>query len=295
MMQITKFLPFVLSMFTAAAAIGQGGPPFRTDDPETPGNKHWEINLGWIGDRNPYEGYYSIPDFDINYGLGDRIQLKYDLPIAVHELRGGVDNAGEFTPPSEGHVDVGLGESLLGIKWRFYEHLPAIRKDQRQPGTDKADAPKPNFSIALYPQISLNNPTSSVQRGVVLPGPQFLLPIAANARIGSLRIDGELGYWFTNHNVPQYWIRSLIVGRDFTERTQAYLEIYDQQDANRIDGAAKQRETTLGVGGRQTLNSKKTILLLLMGGRSFQKVTSSSGQPTWIAYVGLQFLLSPKR
>jgi hypothetical protein len=282
-------------MFTAAAAIGQGGPPFRTDDPETPGNKQWEINLGWIGDRNPYEGYYSIPNFDFNYGLGDRIQLKYELPVAVHELRGGIDNAGEFTPPSEGHVDVGLGESLLGIKWRFYEHLPAIRKDQRQPGSDKADAPKPNFSIALYPQLSLNNPTSSVQRGVVLPGPQFLLPIAANARIGPLRIDGELGYWFTNHNVPQYWIRGLIVGRDFTERTQAYLEIYDQQDANRIDGAAKQRETTLGVGGRQTLNSKKNILLLLMGGRSFQKVTSSSGQPTWIAYVGLQFLLGPKR
>jgi hypothetical protein len=64
------------------------------------------------------------------------------------------------------------------------------------------------------------------------------------------------------------------VGRDFTERTQAYLEIYDQQDSNRIDGAAKPCETTLGIGGRQTLNSKRNILLLWMGGRSFQRATS---------------------
>ena len=27
----------------------QGGPPFITDDPGTPGNQHWEVNLGWIG------------------------------------------------------------------------------------------------------------------------------------------------------------------------------------------------------------------------------------------------------
>jgi hypothetical protein len=42
--------------------MGQAGPPFRTDDPETTGNKHWAINFGWIGDRNPYESYYSVPN-----------------------------------------------------------------------------------------------------------------------------------------------------------------------------------------------------------------------------------------
>jgi hypothetical protein len=61
----------------AVAALGQGGPPFRTDDPETPGDHHWEIKFGSIGDRNPAAGAYQVPDFDINYGLGDRIQLKY--------------------------------------------------------------------------------------------------------------------------------------------------------------------------------------------------------------------------
>src|SRR5271169_5245891 len=87
-------------------AHAQGGPPFRTDDPETPGNKHWEINFGWVGDRNPMAGAYQVPDFDFNYGLGDRIQLKYELPIASHTDEHNVTNTG-------------LGESLLGVKWRF--------------------------------------------------------------------------------------------------------------------------------------------------------------------------------
>jgi len=79
-------LLFFLMVF-AGRAQGQAGPPFRTDDPETPGNKHWEINFGWVGDRNPAAGAYQVPDFDINYGLGDRIQLKYELPIAIEESR----------------------------------------------------------------------------------------------------------------------------------------------------------------------------------------------------------------
>jgi len=64
-------------------AHAQGGPPFITDDPGTPGNKHWEINFGWIADHNPGNATYQTPDIDMNYGWGDRIQLKYELPMAV--------------------------------------------------------------------------------------------------------------------------------------------------------------------------------------------------------------------
>jgi hypothetical protein len=76
------------------------------------------------------------------------------------------------------------------------------------------------------------------------------------------------------------------------------------QDANRIPvvqgtgqvatGGQKQREATLGLGGRQSLNKSKTLNLLLMGGRSFQAVSHANEQPSWIAYVGLQVLLGPK-
>ena len=90
--------------------------------PKTPGNRHWEINFGFIADRNPAAGAYQLPDFDINYGLGDRIQLKYEIPIALEETRPQDAIPGQAAQP--GQLIGGLGESLLGIKWRFYEHHP---------------------------------------------------------------------------------------------------------------------------------------------------------------------------
>jgi hypothetical protein len=138
-----------------------------------------------------------VPDFDINYGLGDRIQLKYELPIAIEEIRPLPATPG--APAQAGHVIAGLGESLLGIKWRFYEHHPGESwiKDRfgtgllgvfghhappPLPASDSGDSPGAkdapeqvfNFSVSTYPQIFLDNPTSAVQRGLVARGPDFL-------------------------------------------------------------------------------------------------------------------------
>jgi hypothetical protein len=281
---------FALLSCLCGVTHAQGGPPFKTDDPETPGNRHWEINFGWTGERSAGEGSYSIPDVDLNYGLGDRIQLKFELPIVIHEVRQLPGYSGQIASATQARLDLGAGESLLGIKWRFYQHQPA---PTRRATADREPA-EPNFSISTYPQLSLNNPTSSVERGVVTNGPQFLLPLEANARIGPIRIDGEVGYWFTNRDVPQSWIRGMIIGYEFTKRTEAYVEIYDQQDATRVDGAAKGRQATLGLGGRHAVDRKHNVSLLLMGGRSFQKVTPDNVQPGWIAYVGVQFLLGPR-
>ena len=300
----------VLLTVLSARGFAQAGPPFRTNDPETPGNKHWEINFGWVGDRNPAAGAYQVPDFDINYGLGDRIQLKYELPIAIEETR--PQPATATQPAQSGQVVSGLGQSLLGVKIRFYEHHSgdpwighnAPSKSGPNAAGGDAEEPVANVSVGSYPQLSLNNPTSSVRRGVVASGPDFFLPLEANARLGPLRLDGEVGYHFGNRALPQSWIRGLILGHEFSDRTEAYLEIYDQQDANRLPagrgvgqfatGQTKQREATLGIGGRQALNREKSLVLLLMGGRSFQSVSPSNSQPNWIAYVGLQVLLGPK-
>ena len=292
----------------AAAAHAQGGPPFRTDDPETPGSRHFEINFGFIADRNPAAGAYQVPDFDINYGLGDRIQLKYELPIAIQEDRP--------QPEAPGHVLGGLGESLLGIKWRFYEHHPGEHALAGRFGTGLlgllhpaapaaeaggspgvADSPEQlvDLSISTYPQLFLDNPTRAVPRGLVAPGPNFFLPIEVSARIGPIRVDGEVGYAFGNKTLPQYWARGLLLGHEFSDRTELYVELYDQQDANRIaPNTQKSRETTLGLGGRQAFNRSKTRNLLFMGGRSYQTVTPTNGQPTWIAYIGLQVLFAIK-
>lgn len=274
MLRIRPVLLFFLLLCSARVLFAQAGPPFLNDDPETPGNKHWEINFGFTGLHNPGGSYYQTPDIDINYGLGDRIQLKYELPIS------------EYTNANNTTV-AGLGESFPGIKWRFYEH----RRAGSQPDDDKAV----NFSMGTYPQLLLNNPTSAVRRQVVqYPGPNLLLPLVANARVGWLRLDSQVGYWFGNAHTPQDWIRGLLAGHEFSEKTELYAEIFDQQDANRIGGIPKQRVTVLDAGGRQALNHDNTLLLMFMGGRSFQTVTPTNGQPNWVAYIGLQVLLGPK-
>ena len=45
------------------------------DDPGTPGNRHWEINLAAIAEHRPGETAYDFPAIDLNYGLGEQIQL----------------------------------------------------------------------------------------------------------------------------------------------------------------------------------------------------------------------------
>jgi hypothetical protein len=187
----------------SCCAWGQGGPPFRTDDPDTPGNKHWEINFGWIGDRNPAAGAYQVPDFDINYGLGDRVQLKYELPIAIEEQRP-LPASPAFPQGQEGLVLAGLGESLLGVKIRYYEHHPGDPWFGRNPpskSSGEPDAEKPvNLSFGTYPQLYLNNPTRSVARGLVASGPNFYLPVEVAGRIGPIRYNADAGYNFGNRS-----------------------------------------------------------------------------------------------
>ncbi len=262
----------LLLVAVASVARAQGGPPFITDDPGTPGNHHWEINFGWIADHNPGNAYYETPDIDMNYGWGDRIQLKYELPMAV------------ATDPNS-TTRAGLGESLLGVKWRPYEHHRA--------GEPKSDE-NMDFSIGTYPQVSINNPTSAVRRGIVENGPQYYLPMEFTAQLGPIAFDGEVGHWFGNQLIPSRWGRGLIAGHEFNDRFELYGEVYDLQDINKIGDVPKQRELTVDAGGRQTLDRAGHIRLLFMGGRGIQAVTRQNSEPSWIAYAGVQFLLGPK-
>lgn len=255
-----------------ALAHAQGGPPFIADDPGTPGNRNWEINLGWIGSHNPGQSAYQIPDVDINYGWGDRIQLKYELAL-------------DAATDAANTTRVGLGDSFPGIKVRFYEHYRA-----GEPKTDE----NLEFSLGSYPQVLISNPTRSVQRGVVAPGPQYYLPIEVTAKLGPIALNGELGRWIGNKNAADQWGRGLIAGHEFSDRFELYAELYDLQTIDHTGNEPRPRSFTLDVGGRKTLDHNGHLRLLFMGGRAIRRVTAVNGEPGWIAYAGFQFLFGPK-
>jgi hypothetical protein len=256
----------------------QGGPPFRSDDPDTPGNGNWEVNGGFLGARNPFVGSYEIPDLDLNYGVGHRVQLKFEIPLSLAETRADMPQ-----------LAAGLGNSFLGVKWRFYAHHPKSEAN-KAPGEKES-----TFGLSVYPQLLLSNPTRSVDRDIVEPGPQFLLPVEGNVVLKHIRISAELGYWFTSKDVPRSWIRGIIVGHEFKKDVELYAEFFDQKEVGGTALKPALRDSTLGIGGRLPITPGGRWRLLGMGGHSVVPATPANGQPGWIAYVGIQFLSASSR
>src|SRR5215510_12458931 len=89
--QTVLLFAVVLSIFLtgfASSARAQGGPPMILDDPGTPGNGMWEINFLSTSDRSRSGWFFENPIADINYGVGKRLQLKFEVPLVTSKESG---------------------------------------------------------------------------------------------------------------------------------------------------------------------------------------------------------------
>jgi len=161
-------------------ALAQGGPPMITDDPGTPGDSRWEVNVAATGHRDANGSLGELPLLDINYGLGETIQLKYEVPwVVLHEE--GSDSRS------------GLGNSLLGVKWRFY------------------DAADTGWQVSTYPQLEFRNPGSdSASRGLAENATTILLPFEFLRTFASLASTSRWAASFRRRaRMPGWAARSL--------------------------------------------------------------------------------------
>src|SRR5206468_13063788 len=71
--------------FFPRTALAQGGPPLLTDDPHTPGNRNWEINVAAAWEHRGKGWLWEVPRLDVNYGWGERTQLKYEIPYLISD------------------------------------------------------------------------------------------------------------------------------------------------------------------------------------------------------------------
>jgi hypothetical protein len=185
-------LSFFLLLSLPNLLRAQAGPPMVTDDPGTPGDGHYEINIAVLSDGHAYE----LPLIDFNYGVGDRVQLKLETPYEVE------------TQPSR---RTGLGNGLAGVKWRFF--------DQGDDG----------WQISTYPQIQFVYPTSSsAKRGLAEPGTNLLLPVEIQRNVGGFEVGFETGRWL-RQNDDDSWIVGLVVGKPLSERLETMAEIHDEE------------------------------------------------------------------
>jgi hypothetical protein len=66
----------------------QAGPPLLSNDPGTPGNGNWEINIASAQSISRNVAAYQVPQIELNFGLGDRIQLTYQVPYVIQAQTG---------------------------------------------------------------------------------------------------------------------------------------------------------------------------------------------------------------
>jgi hypothetical protein len=177
------------------AAHAQGGPPLITDDPDTPGDGHWENNLATIATRSGGRWSLEVPDADLNYGWGPNIQLNADIQLAAAQVAGG-------------GWDAGLGTVELAVKWRFLE------------------APDQSYALSTYPRYSSAWVASSSQRGLAAAGHAIFLPVEAATKFGAFGLDAEIGRTFASGGASD-WQLGGIVAHDCSAALQCLFEVHE--------------------------------------------------------------------
>jgi|HubBroStandDraft_1064217.scaffolds.fasta_scaffold00737_9 hypothetical protein len=226
-----KLLLFVARVLGAPAAFAQGGPPYYTNDPGTPGNHSWEINLGYMPFLYTNQSITHMPDVDINFGLGDLIQLTFE-------------NAWLRVVNPSSTPKYGLGQDQLGVKWRFYENEES------------------GFAISVFPQLSVNNPDDSVARGITPRSASLIIPVEFSKKLGPIDLNWEVGYNYV-HTGASGWLAGVVVGRDLSKNLEVDAEFYGLGTYHPANG-----QQTIEGGLRYKIHPP--FILLLMAGRSVQ-------------------------
>ncbi len=238
----------LLLALVPAAALGQGGPPLLTDDPGTPGPRRWEINVAFTLDHSPSARVMGTPLVDANYGWGERIQLKIELPWVVLSEKGA---------PTQN----GLGNPNLGVKWRFLDEDSA------------------GIAVSTYPQLEVNLSGNSADKGLVERQAQFLLPVSATKTLGPIAVNGELGGLFRSGEAARL-VWGLALGHEFPVGFEALAELFGVTGSD-----AAERQTLLDLGFRWKVLERATILF--SAGRSLEDGDGGGRHTTLYAGIQL--------
>lgn len=188
-----------------------------TDDPGTPGDGKFEINLALAFEHRPGETAADAPAIDFNYGVGDRIQLTLQTaPVLLKR-----DDHGAIG---------GLGGTEAAVKWRFVD-------DQRT-----------GLTISMFPRVIFNISKSAARRGLADPGTRFQFPIQIAKAFRGFDLNFEWGTLVSTAG-PAQWLYGIVVGVDLSKTTAVMVELHGTSRTNFSDD-----DLALNAGIRQKLN-----------------------------------------
>jgi hypothetical protein len=205
---------------------GQGGPPMITDDPGTPGDRKWEINLAIAFEHRSGQTSFDLPAIDLNYGVGEHIQLTLQsAPVLL-------------TREDHGPIG-GLGGTEAAVKWRFL------------------DEEKNGFDVSMFPRIIFNITQSSVRRDLAEDGTRFQIPFQIAKTFGRFHADAEFGPVGITVGRSE-WLYGVVGGFDVAKPTMLMAEVHGTSRTN------FSRDTlTLNFGLRHAFDEHRILIISL--------------------------------
>ena len=186
-------------LLTLNSLHAMGGPPLITDDPDTTGDGHWEINLGCTTDRRPGATTSELPLLNTNYGISERLQLSYEVPYM---------RAHEVDEPSQADV----GNSTLGVRWGLFE------------------SEENGLAVSVSPEWEFYNPGSaSADLGLVERESAFSLSFQIEGDWGPVTMVAQTGREFRSSG--DTWFYGVSAGHQVTERIEIAVELAGEADA----------------------------------------------------------------
>jgi hypothetical protein len=241
-------------LFAAGVArvSAQGGPPMLTDDPGTPGSNKWEINVGWTADQSNGSSEIGAPQLDLNYGIGDRVELTY---FATYQY----DHDG--SDPSKW----GISDSELAVKWRFN------------------DGGEHGLQISVYPEVDFLTPGShSDRRGLGDGNTSYVLPFQFQKDFDLVSVDIDCGHSFGTGTDKDGWFGGICLGKTMRKGWELDAEVH----ANSDEGLDRV-ELIGNVATRIDLSERYTLMFLL--GRDLRNQLGPKA--SLMSYVGIQIRL----
>jgi hypothetical protein len=198
-----------------------------TDDPGTPGPGKWENNIAIIFEHRPDETSIDSPEVDLNYGVGEHIQLTFQTAPVLLKREG------------RGLIG-GLGGTEAAVKWRFL------------------DENKNGFDMSMFPRVIFNIQQSSARRGLSEDGTRFQIPFEIAKTFGRFHGDAEFGPLASTVGRGEF-LYGAVAGYDLAKPTMLMAELHGTSRMN-----FTQDVLTLDFGLRHEF-TENYILIVSMG------------------------------
>lgn len=226
-------------------------PPLSIDDPETPGCNHIEINLTFDGDFAKGEASREVPLLDLNYGIGDNLQLKYEIPRMN-------DTQGDETTSD-------WGGSKVGLKYHFY-------------GNEQQE-----LNISVYPQIEWVE--SKSEHGHIMSLPVLLSQKLGQTALGDVIFASNLGYHSAlKLDTKDFLTISVGLGAPLTKDIGIMGELSSKQALGRLPNEKREQLVFANLGFMLTMSA--SFKLYASAGSS---VASSDDKHHVYALAGLRW------